>query len=62
MDEALEPEILLDIVAPTPQQQKIIDIITRLMAGGFVLWLTGGELMNELNKMKKPKRALASLQ
>jgi hypothetical protein len=54
-----EPEILLDIVAPTPGQQRILDLLAKMIAGGFILWHTAEELIAEINRHRTPKSSMA---
>lgn len=60
-----EPEILLDVVTPSPQQQKIVDLVGKIFVGIFILWNTTEELTAELkayrNETAKPITTTASL-
>lgn len=30
-------------------------MVTKLLAGGFLLWMTSADLINEISKLKQPK-------
>ena len=47
-----EIEILFDVVGVSLEQQKIIDIIAKILAGGFILWQGKQELFKELSRYK----------
>jgi len=50
------PKILLDILTPTPQQQKVLDLFTKMIAGGMILWEGHRQLREEFAKYKPNKK------
>lgn len=51
-----EPELLLDTIVLSPEQQKILELTTKMLAGGFVLWKLKDELCLEVNKYRQSQK------
>ena len=47
-----EPELIFDISSPSPGQEKIIAIISKVIIGAMILFEVGDELCKDLKKYR----------